>query len=188
MEASKQAASLARLSAEPAGSSAPSVRASSAADAKKLQETNAALMLAIKCVKCCLYCFEKSLKFITNYCYIYVALQGSSFCSACIKTFGLITSQPAQLALNTFVRVVLGLIQTAGITVFWHNPPAPEEREANPATAALPFVAVFGLLAVIGLVTIQARPLMDFLTATSQQIYDPAAYTGAVLRQAEGMP
>lgn len=85
---------------------------------KKLQETNAALKLAIKCVKCCLYCFEKSLKFITNYCYIYVALQGSSFCSACIKTFGLITSQPAQLALNTFVRVVLGLIQTAGITVF----------------------------------------------------------------------
>jgi multicomponent K+:H+ antiporter subunit D len=91
------------------------------------------------------------------------------------------------IILATSLVFVVGFAR-AGITVFWHNPPAPGEREDNPASAALPFVAVFGLLALIGLVTIQARPLMDFLTATSQQIYDPAAYIGAVLRQAEGMP
>ena len=39
------------------------------------QETNKALKLAIKCLKCCLYCFEKTIKFITDYCYVYVALQ-----------------------------------------------------------------------------------------------------------------
>ena len=91
------------------------------------------------------------------------------------------------IILATSLVFVVGFAR-AGITVFWHNPPAPEEREASPASAALPFVAVFGLLALIGVATIQARPLMDFLTATSQQIYDPAAYIGAVLRQAEGMP
>ena len=83
---------------------------------KKLQESNNLAKLTIKCVKCCLWCFEKTVKFITDYCYIYVAMQGSSFCKSCWATFQLIMGQPAQLALNTFVRLVLGLIQTLGIT------------------------------------------------------------------------
>lgn len=31
--------------------------------------------LALKAVQCCMWCLEKTVKFITNYCYIYVAMQ-----------------------------------------------------------------------------------------------------------------
>ena len=82
---------------------------------KRLQDQNQALKLAIKCAQICLYCFEKTIKFITNYCYIYVAMQGSGFCSSCFATFSLIFGQPAQLALNTLVRNILSLIQLIGI-------------------------------------------------------------------------
>merc|ERR1719217_1724591 len=42
---------------------------------KRLQDSNKLLKLAIKCAQVCLYCFEKTVKFITNYCYIYIAMQ-----------------------------------------------------------------------------------------------------------------
>ena len=54
-------------------------------------------------------------QFITNYCYIYVAMVGSGFCSSCFATFSLILGQPAQLSLNTFVRTVLYLIQIIAV-------------------------------------------------------------------------
>lgn len=82
---------------------------------KTLQETNKMMKLAIKCLKCCLMCLEKCLKFITDYCYIYIAMQGCGFFRACIATFGLIMGEPAQLALNTLVRLILTLIQLVGI-------------------------------------------------------------------------
>eukprot|EP00966_Prymnesium_polylepis_P185525 4300405-Prymnesium_polylepis.2 len=82
---------------------------------KKLQDSNTTAKLIIKSTKCCLYCFEKTVKFITNYCWVYVALQGTGFCRSCFATFGLIISQPSQLALNTFVGFVLYLIQALGI-------------------------------------------------------------------------
>ena len=85
---------------------------------KQLQETNKAMKLVIKCVQCALFCLEKTLKFITAYCYIYVALQGTGFCRSCFATFGLIMSQPAQLAMNTLVRTILSLLQLAGIPLF----------------------------------------------------------------------
>ena len=85
------------------------------AQTKKLQDASKLLKLAIKGIQCCLYCFEKTVKFITNYCYIYVAMQGSGFCTSCFATFSLIFSQPAQLALNTLVRNILSLIQLIGI-------------------------------------------------------------------------
>ena len=85
---------------------------------KQLQESNKMMKLVIKCVQCALFCLEKTLKFITAYCYIYVALQGTGFCRSCFATFGLIMSQPAQLAMNTLVRTILSLLQLAGIPLF----------------------------------------------------------------------
>jgi len=84
---------------------------------KKAQDKNFMLKLAIKCTQCCMWCLEKTIKFITSYCYIYVAMQGASFCSACFKTFGLIFANPAQLAINTFVRVILSWIQLLGLPI-----------------------------------------------------------------------
>ena len=64
-----------------------------------------------RCVSCCLYLVEKTIKFITDYCYIYCAMQGTGFCKSCWLTFKLIVGNPAQLAINTFVRVLLALLQ-----------------------------------------------------------------------------
>ena len=40
------------------------------------------VQVAIKCTRCCLWCLEKCLQFITGYAYIFVALNGDSFCTA----------------------------------------------------------------------------------------------------------
>merc|ERR1712039_925872 len=82
---------------------------------QKLQKNNLFIKLLMKCVACCMYCLEKTLKFITNYCYIYVALQGSGFCIACKHTFQLMFAFPAQVAINAFVQNVLRLLQTVFI-------------------------------------------------------------------------
>ena len=84
---------------------------------KKQQKANLMLKLLIKCTQCCMWCLEKTIKFITNYCYIYVGMQGAGFCKACFLTFSLIVTNPAQLAINTFVRTILGWIQLIGIPV-----------------------------------------------------------------------
>ena len=84
---------------------------------KKQQEGNLALKLLIKCTQCCLWCFEKTIKFITNYCYIYVALQGSGFCKSCFLTFSLMVNNLAQLSINTFVRTILSWIQLISLPV-----------------------------------------------------------------------
>jgi hypothetical protein len=41
-------------------------------------------------------------RFVTGYGFVYIAMEGSSFCSACFKTFSLILGNPAQVALNTY--------------------------------------------------------------------------------------
>jgi len=78
---------------------------------KKQQEQNLLVKVAFKCVACCLWCLDKTLQFITAYCYIYVAMQGSGFCVSCSATFNLIIKYPLQLSINTFVRAILSLIQ-----------------------------------------------------------------------------
>ena len=82
---------------------------------KQLQEKNKMVKYAMKCLACCLFCLEKILKFITDYCYIYVAMQGTGFCRSCFSTFKLIMTNLAQLAMNTLVRTVLSLVQLLGI-------------------------------------------------------------------------
>jgi len=64
-----------------------------------------------------MWCLEKTIKFITNYCYIYVAMQGSGFCRSCFATFTLIIGHPAQLSINTFVRTILNWIQLLGVPI-----------------------------------------------------------------------
>lgn len=46
----------------------------------------------LMCLQCCLWCFEKVMKFINRNAYIYTAFKGSAFCSSCKKVFGLLMS------------------------------------------------------------------------------------------------
>ena len=84
---------------------------------KKQQQSNLVVRLAVKCCMCCLYCLEKTLKFITDYSYIYVAMQGTGFCKSCFATFNLIMANLAQLSINTFVRTILSWIQLLALPV-----------------------------------------------------------------------
>ena len=128
---------------------------------------NAMLKMVVKCLKCCLWCFEKTVRythygctyhawlhlpwlylpwlyslwlpvvlsedcalrqttaphhathtlttphtphhappphqvrFVTGYGFVYIAMEGSPFCSACFKTFQLVLGNLAQVAINT---------------------------------------------------------------------------------------
>ncbi|KAL1511023.1 hypothetical protein AB1Y20_005848 [Prymnesium parvum] len=75
-----------------------------------LQKKNFVLKLVVKCVQCYMYCLEKTVQFITFYGYIFIALEGSSFCKACRDTFGLVSTYPAQVTVNNTVSALLSMI------------------------------------------------------------------------------
>ena len=70
---------------------------------KKLQEKNKFLKYAFMILKCCMWCFEKVVKFISKNAYIMVAMKGSSFCSATKASFLLILANLAQVAMVTVI-------------------------------------------------------------------------------------
>ncbi len=84
----------------------------------------------------------------------------------------------------------------AGSLIFW-KPPEPESPppagdtptpqgeprpEPGPATA-LPFVAVFGLLGGLIVLTVFAGPVTNYAAATAGQLFEPAIYIDAVLKR-----
>ena len=60
--------------------------------------------------------------------------------------------------------------------------PTDAPDEIPPATA-LPFVAVFALLAGLIALTIFAGPVTDYTTATAEQLFDRTDYIDAVLKR-----
>ena len=72
--------------------------------------TNFAVKMASSCIQCCLWCFKKSIEFINSYAYIYCFVENIGFCHGCMKTFRLICSDPAQIAINTSVQFVLAAL------------------------------------------------------------------------------
>lgn len=82
------------------------------------------LRFMFKCVQCCLWCFEKVLKFITRNAYIVIAVEGKSFCGAAVRSFRLIMSNLALIgtvnAISMFVMILGKTVTTvaAGIGAF----------------------------------------------------------------------
>ena len=68
--------------------------------------------MAIRCTRCCLWCLEKCLQFITGYAYIFVALNGDSFCTAAHDTLRLLTAYPATALLSHYVQSLLFAVQS----------------------------------------------------------------------------
>jgi multicomponent K+:H+ antiporter subunit D len=97
-----------------------------------------------------------------------------------VRTSGLPAAQVWAVwavVLATSLMALVGFAR-AGSVVFWNTSPAP--GPAAPA-AALPFVAVFGLVAGLAALTVFAGPVSGYLSATAAQIHSPAAYVAAVL-------
>ncbi|WP_373504795.1 monovalent cation/H+ antiporter subunit D [Aestuariivirga sp.] len=89
------------------------------------------------------------------------------------------------LILITSLIAMIGFAR-AGSVLFWKTLPATRAPGAVQIAAALPIVAVCGLLACVVAITVFAGPFNDYLIATAAQIYQPADYIGAVLPNAAG--
>ncbi|CAE7619387.1 slc44a2 [Symbiodinium sp. KB8] len=74
---------------------------------KAAQARNAQAKLLMKCVKCCLWCFEKCVKFLSKYAYIFTAMKGYSFCKAARNAIGAIISNAAQVGTLDVISSVL---------------------------------------------------------------------------------
>merc|ERR1711935_116985 len=82
---------------------------------KELQDGNFMMKLCMKCVKVCMWCFEKSVKFVSGFAFTYTAAFGQNFCSACKSTFWLFVKNPATIALLGSVQLMLSLIACIAI-------------------------------------------------------------------------
>lgn len=84
---------------------------------KKLQEGHGGFVLRLMfcCVKCFLFCLHRTLKYLVQHSYIYVAIKGDSFCAACFAVFGLIGDSGGQLMVNRMVGGILALVITLSI-------------------------------------------------------------------------
>ena len=74
------------------------------------------LKVAMKCMQCCMWCLQKTVEFVSFYGYVYVAIEGCSFCWACKQTFQLVLGNPGQVSVNQIVKLLLSFLMT------WSNP------------------------------------------------------------------
>jgi len=74
---------------------------------KDLQADNKLLSLVMCCIKCCLNCVYQTIKSITEYGYIFTAVEGKNFCSSCWSTFELASRNPSQVLINRMVGAIL---------------------------------------------------------------------------------
>ncbi|KAF4130285.1 Plasma-membrane choline transporter [Phytophthora infestans] len=91
---------------------------------KQIQQTNRVVRVVLLTVKCCLWCFEKCIKFLSKNAYILIAMKGSSFCTASARSFKLIFKNMARVAVvNSISFFLLFLIKmtvtlAVGLVVF----------------------------------------------------------------------
>ena len=82
---------------------------------KAEQQSNPVMKVVLKCCKCCLFCFERCLKFVSSYAYIFVFMQNTGFCMACYRTWRMMSQYPVQLSINSVVQKVLFAMQSISI-------------------------------------------------------------------------
>ncbi|XP_077982076.1 choline transporter-like protein 1 isoform X2 [Glandiceps talaboti] len=75
----------------------------------------------LKCLSCCLWCFEKCLKYLNANAYIIIAIEGSNFCSSAQRAFITLVSNALRVAaincVGDFV-LFLGKLAVVAITAF----------------------------------------------------------------------
>lgn len=84
---------------------------------KPLQEKNKLVKYVMMALKCCMWCLEKVVKFISRNAYIFIALTGKSFCAAAKASFLLILANLAQIAMVTIISAYLILMGKVAITI-----------------------------------------------------------------------
>jgi hypothetical protein len=78
---------------------------------------NRIAVIALKAVQCCLWCFEKCLKFLNKNAYIQIALVGKGFCTSARAAFFLIFRNMVRFGAVAMLGSVINVIGTIFITV-----------------------------------------------------------------------
>jgi len=84
-------------------------------------QKNRVMVLVLKVVQCCIWCFEKCIKFLNKNAYIQTALMGTNFCVSARKAFFLILRNAARFAtismLGNAVRLIgfLCIVSSTGV-------------------------------------------------------------------------
>jgi choline transporter-like protein 2/4/5 len=65
----------------------------------ELVSQNRFVQIGLKCVRCCLDCFERFIRFINKQAFIQIGLTGKNFCSAAKDGFFLVVSHPIEFGL-----------------------------------------------------------------------------------------
>lgn len=78
------------------------------ANQSKAEDQTEVTKCVVRATRCCLWCFQKCVEFITTYAYVYIAVTGKPFCTSCHATFVLFAKYPAQVALDEMAAAALG--------------------------------------------------------------------------------
>merc|ERR1711988_895888 len=78
---------------------------------------NRIAQMVMKAVACCLWCFEKCLKFLNKNAYIQVALLGKNFCTSAKAAFFLIFRNMARFGAVAMLGSIISVIGILFITV-----------------------------------------------------------------------
>jgi len=84
---------------------------------KDLQKKSRIVRCLMCCVSCLLWCFEKSIKFITKNAYIYVAMRGYNFCKAARVAFWTFVHNMMQFAVTSLITTIFLTIGKICITI-----------------------------------------------------------------------
>eukprot|EP01046_Picozoa_sp_COSAG06_P014236 COSAG06_NODE_878_length_11812_cov_5.549560_2_plen_404_part_00 len=77
---------------------------------KQWQNKSKVLQIAFKVVACCLWCFEKLIKFVTRNAYIMIAINGKAFCTSAKHAFWTIIKNLFLVGFVNLVSVILILL------------------------------------------------------------------------------
>jgi len=76
------------------------------------------LTLIVKCLATCVWCLQKTVKFVSYYGLVFVACQGNDFCKACYRTFFFFMQHPGQVSINALVTWMLQIFASFSIPTF----------------------------------------------------------------------
>ncbi|KAG7381301.1 hypothetical protein PHYPSEUDO_006228 [Phytophthora pseudosyringae] len=146
---------------------------------KQIQQANRIVRVALLAVKCCLWCFEKCIKFLSKNAYILVAMKGSSFCAASARSFKLIFKNMARVAVvNSISFFLLFLIKltvtlAVGLVVF-----ALLSKSSSPSLSADQLSLLGGKTVTSPLAPVVVACVLAWLVASAfVNVYDAAIDT-----------
>lgn len=139
---------------------------------KKCREMNNKVGEAILCCcQCCLWCFEKVVKFLNKNAYIQTAIFGTSFCKSAREAFSLIVRNAGKVASISYVSTLvlfLGKIFISSLTTGAAYLYMDEHMSEQLYSTAGPCLLVFGLSYYVGGMFLS---IFDMSTSTILQCF-----------------